>query len=655
MSVPFDPENILLSFPKGDPGPQGPMGPRGVPGSTGDVGPAGPAGPTGPTGPQGPQGEKGDKGDTGATGPTGPQGLKGDTGDTGPKGDTGATGATGAKGDKGDTGDTGPMGPTGLTGAQGPPGLDGEDGADGADFDPTASAPRVANTVLAGPTTGADAAPSFRALVAADIPNLPASKITTGQLPTTRGGTGQDSSGFTGLAKIASGTWSAAALVDADVAAAAAIALSKLANGTATSVVGRSAGTAGALALIAASADGTVLKRTAGALTFGAVVLGTDTSGNYAGGDAAGGNATAANALKSATTTVNVSAAAAPTSGQVLTATGPSAATWQTPAGGLSYFTEAQSTTSPNDTTYDSSLTATGTATNIDATLKPKGNGAVLAQIPDGTSTGGNKRGTNAVDWQTKRSNAAQVASGTSSVVNGGERMGATNTCSYALGGFQSTSSGQYAGVGGQNCGASGDNSFAVGQSNTSSGANSAAVGGFNNAANGQFSDVTGAQATARGLYGRRSVSSGNFSTNGDAQHGRMITRRQTTDATANTVLTADNSSPDSSTNTNILPDNHTYMVVAHVVARQTGGTAGSTGDCRAWELKCLVKRGSGAATAALVGTVTSTDIGNDAGAAGWTATLLVNTTRGDITVAVKGETNKNIDWVATMFTTEVK
>lgn len=46
------------------------------------------------------------------------------------------------------------------------------------------------------------------------------------------------------------------------------------------------------------------------------------------------GNATQASALKSATTTVNVDSATAPTTGQVLTATGASAATWQTPAGG---------------------------------------------------------------------------------------------------------------------------------------------------------------------------------------------------------------------------------------------------------------------------------------------------------------------------------
>lgn len=39
---------------------------------------------------------------------------------------------------------------------------------------------QVANTIFAGPTTGADTTPAFRALVAADIPNLSAAKLTTG-------------------------------------------------------------------------------------------------------------------------------------------------------------------------------------------------------------------------------------------------------------------------------------------------------------------------------------------------------------------------------------------------------------------------------------------------------------------------------------------
>lgn len=45
-----------------------------------------------------------------------------------------------------------------------------------------------ANTVLAGPTSGS-AAPTFRSLVAADIPNLNASKINDGTLGIARGGT----------------------------------------------------------------------------------------------------------------------------------------------------------------------------------------------------------------------------------------------------------------------------------------------------------------------------------------------------------------------------------------------------------------------------------------------------------------------------------
>lgn len=54
---------------------------------------------------------------------------------------------------------------------------------------------QVMNTALMGPTSGADAAPAFRALVAGDIPSLAASKITTGQLLVARGGTGVDASG----------------------------------------------------------------------------------------------------------------------------------------------------------------------------------------------------------------------------------------------------------------------------------------------------------------------------------------------------------------------------------------------------------------------------------------------------------------------------
>lgn len=51
-------------------------------------------------------------------------------------------------------------------------------------------ATQSANTVFAGPTTGGAATPAFRALVAADIPSLDASKITSGTFAVAQGGTG---------------------------------------------------------------------------------------------------------------------------------------------------------------------------------------------------------------------------------------------------------------------------------------------------------------------------------------------------------------------------------------------------------------------------------------------------------------------------------
>lgn len=58
-------------------------------------------------------------------------------------------------------------------------------------------ASQLANTIFAAPD-GAGGTPSFRALVSADIPSLDASKITTGTLPITRGGTGSTTGSITG-------------------------------------------------------------------------------------------------------------------------------------------------------------------------------------------------------------------------------------------------------------------------------------------------------------------------------------------------------------------------------------------------------------------------------------------------------------------------
>ena len=92
--------------------------------------------------------------------------------------------------------------------------------------------------------------------------------------------------------------------------------------------------------------------------TLVAPVLGTPASGvatNLTGTAASltAGTATAANGLNSATTTVSVSAATAPTTGQVLTATSGTAATWQTSA-----------TSAPSAANYEFYVSTAGSDSN---------------------------------------------------------------------------------------------------------------------------------------------------------------------------------------------------------------------------------------------------------------------------------------------------
>jgi len=150
-------------------------------------------------------------------------------------------------------------------------------------------------------------------------------------------------------------------------------------------------------------------------------------------------------------------------------------------------------TASPNNTINVAQFAAKGSGTNIGIALTPKGTGFITAQVPDGAAAGGNTRGTSAVDFQTARAAATQVASGTRSalIATNGSRaastysacIGATNSAATAEGavviaGTSATASGQYAVATGGST-ASGDYSFASGVSCTASGIYSRAVGVF--------------------------------------------------------------------------------------------------------------------------------------------------------------------------------
>jgi hypothetical protein len=110
-----------------------------------------------------------------------------------------------------------------------------------------------------------------------------------------------------------------------------------------------------------------------------------------------------------------------------------------------------------------SGVSTIGLESNGSLFVQPAGTGALQAQATTSTTAGGNARGANAVDWQTSRSNAAQVAFGSFTVIGGGNNNnnsgfggvicgGTSNTIgTYGVlgGGFSNQAIGSYSVVGG--------------------------------------------------------------------------------------------------------------------------------------------------------------------------------------------------------------
>ena len=369
---------------------------------------------------------------------------------------------------------------------------------------------------------------------------------------------------------------------------------------------------------------------------------------------------------------------------------------WQTvsySAGGLTYFTEAQSTASPNATVNVDSLTAVATSTNADFSIVPKGTGAVLASIPDGLGAGGNKRGAYAVDLQRLRNSATEVASGDYSTLIGGWRTKATGSYSTVLGGAYGAANSDYSIAGGYNNSVIGIGAFGVGYQNSTNGTacfvagqtNSAntqydsalgvnnsvtsairasfAVGtnntitsGYGSMALGGYNTLDGYASCALGhdntgsaystMLGRngwsngtpKMVYSGNGWVIGDNQKSNLMLNARTTGATPTTLVVNQASGATANAlNQLILPNNSCFSVKGRIVGKKSAST-----DVGVWDIDFIIVRGTTAATTVLkVNTVNM--ISNDAS---WgTPTVTANTTLGCPTVQVTGLAATNIQW----------
>lgn len=153
------------------------------------------------------------------------------------------------------------------------------------------------------------------------------------------------------------------------------------------------------------------------------------------------------------------------------------------------------------------------TATNGSLSLQPAGTGAIQAQATTSSATGGNARGANAVDWQTSRASATQVASASFSTIGGG----ANNTASTSNG-----------------------TTIAGGRNNNSTAQDSFVGGGNANTASGQFSAVSGgANNTSAGFY---NFIGGGYINSGTAL-AAVTTQSGTMNATTAVTLSGSNAS----------------------------------------------------------------------------------------------------------------
>jgi len=353
-------------------------------------------------------------------------------------------------------------------------------------------------------------------------------------------------------------------------------------------------------------------------------------------------------------------------------------------------------------------------ATNADIALVAKGTGATLAQVPDGTIVGGNKRGTGATDWQKTRSLATGVASGVDSTIGGGRNNvasgsgatigggndndataqetfvgggfgnNATAQQSAICGGNANTASTNYSFVGGGQsntaqtgthatvCGgngstASGGSSFVGGgASHTVSGSTATVCGGNTNTASGEASTVCG---------GRQNTANSAHSFIGGGRRGttRSIAGYQVFPAcdvpiadgagiTQSALLLLGRQTTDAtatvlasntsaaSTTNQVILPNNSAYSFSGEVI--AGVTAG--GDTARWTINGAIKRGANAASTAMVGTTTVTMTHNDAGAAGWVVAVTADTTNGGIAVTVTGAAATTIRWVCKINTTEM-
>ncbi len=151
--------------------------------------------------------------------------------------------------------------------------------------------------------------------------------------------------------------------------------------------------------------------------------------------------------------------------------------------------------------------------------------------------------------------------------------------------------------------------------------------GGSGNSAAGNFQVRKGVGSSGTGKN-----SSFILNNTGNANCYRLVGQVSTTNATPTTIISGDSPS--------LVADNTSCFIEARVLAKRTGGTAGTAGDSASYVRRGLYKRTSG--TVSLVGSVQDNFTAESQ--SGWDCTFSVSSN--DILLQVTGATDNNVIWI---------
>lgn len=255
---------------------------------------------------------------------------------------------------------------------------------------------------------------------------------------------------------------------------------------------------------------------------------------------------------------------------------------------------------------------STGRFTSISLPgLTLNSNGVIQTTGVGAGSVAGNARGSGAVDLQTIRFSASRVASGTQSVVVGGQDNQASATWSSVVGGV----------------------------GNQATGFASSIIGGENNQATAQYGVILSGMWGLANKFGQQAQSPGRFSVQGDAQRSSLTAYGSTTNATPTDIF-LDNGSARCT-----LANNQALRFTVDVIAKQVNST-----NHASFRIEGTIVRGANAASTTLGATNKTTILNGQS----WDFNVSADTTNGALRLTATGAAATNIRWVASIDLVEV-